>query len=62
MHLDLRYPIAGLLIAYGAILAAQGTIVGATVLGLNVDLDWGAVMIACGAGALFLARRSARGR
>jgi len=59
MHLDLRYPIGLLLTLYGVILATQGLLAGATVLGLNVNLYWGAVMIACGLGALYLARRKA---
>ncbi len=59
MHFDLRYPIGLLLTTYGAILAIQGAIVRATVLGLNVNLYWGAVMIVCGLGALYLARRRA---
>jgi len=57
MHLDLRYPIGLLLTTYGAILAVQGAMVQATVLGLNVNLYWGAVMIASGLVALYLARR-----
>ena len=59
MHLDLRYPIGVLLTLYGVILAIQGVIAGAKVLGLNVNLYWGAGMIACGLGALYLARRKA---
>jgi len=59
MHLDLRYPIGLLLATYGVILAMQGGIAGAKVLGLNVNLYWGAVMLACGLGALYLARRKA---
>ena len=59
MHLDLRYPIGLLLTLYGVILAMQGLTAGAKVLGLNVNLYWGAVMIACGVGALYLARRKA---
>jgi hypothetical protein len=57
MHLDLRYPIGLLLTTYGAILAVQGAIVRATVLGLNVNLYWGVVMIGCGLGALYFARK-----
>jgi hypothetical protein len=57
MHLDLRYPIGLLLTTYGTILALQGAIFRTTVLGLNVNLYWGAVMIACGAALLWLARR-----
>jgi hypothetical protein len=57
MHLDLRYPIGLLLTLYGVILAIQGLIAEAKVLGLNVNLYWGAVMVACGLGALYLARQ-----
>jgi len=60
MHLDLRYPIGLLLTTYGAILAIQGAIVRATVLGLNVNLYWGVVMMVSGLGALYLARRRSR--
>jgi hypothetical protein len=59
MHLDLRYPIGLLLTTYGVILAVEGAIVQATVLGLNVNLYWGGVMTACGLVALYLARRRA---
>jgi hypothetical protein len=59
MHLDLRYPIGLLLTLYGVILAIQGLIAGAKVLGLNVNLYWGGVMIACGLGVLYVARRRA---
>jgi hypothetical protein len=57
MHFDLRYPIGALLTTYGAILVIQGLVTRATVLGLNVNLYWGAVMMACGVGTLLLARR-----
>ena len=59
MRLDLRYPIGLLLTTYGAILAIQGAIVRATVLGLNVNLYWGAIMTVCGVSALYFARRRA---
>jgi hypothetical protein len=59
MHFDLRYPIGLLLTTFGVVLAIQGAIVRATVLGLNVNLYWGGVMIVCGLGALYLARRRA---
>jgi hypothetical protein len=58
MHLDLRYPIGLLLTLYGVILAIQGLIAEAKVLGLNVNLYWGAVMVTCGVGALYLARKT----
>jgi len=57
MHLDLRYPIGLLLTVYGAILAIEGAIVRATVVGINVNLYWGAVMMVSGFGVLYLARR-----
>ena len=57
MHLDLRYPIGLLLTLYGVILAIQGLTAEAKVLGLNVNLYWGGVMVTCGLGALYLARR-----
>jgi hypothetical protein len=57
MHLDLRYPIGLLLTTYGVILAIQGAIVGATVLGINVNLYWGVIMTISGLGSLYLARR-----
>jgi len=59
MHLDLRYPIGLLLTLDGVILAVQGVTAGAKVLGLNVNLYWGVVMVACGLGALYLAHRKA---
>jgi hypothetical protein len=59
MHIDLRYPIGLLLTTYGAILVVQGALARTMVLGLNVNLYWGAVMIACGLGALYFARRRA---
>ena len=56
MHLDLRYPIGLLLTIYGAILVIQGLLAGAKVLGLNVNLYWGAAMTACGFAALYFAK------
>jgi hypothetical protein len=58
MHFDLRYPIGALLTIYGVILAIQGTLVPVAVLGVNVNLYWGAAMAACGLGALYLAYRN----
>jgi hypothetical protein len=57
MHLDLRYPIGLLLTIYGAILAIEGAIVRVTVVGINVNLYWGVVMMVSGLGVLYLARR-----
>jgi hypothetical protein len=60
MHLDLRYPIGLLLTLYGVILAMQGAIAEVKVLGLNVNLYWGAVMVTTGIGALYLAHRKTK--
>lgn len=59
MHLDLRYPIGLLLTLYGVILAIQGAIADVKVLGLNVNLYWGAAMTAGGLATLYLAHRRA---
>lgn len=57
MHLDLRVPIGLMLALFGGILAADGLVRGVLVLGLNVNLWWGLVMLACGAGTLAWVRR-----
>jgi hypothetical protein len=57
MQLDVRYPIGLLLTIYGVILAIQGATAAVKVLGLNVNLYWGAVMVTCGLSALYRARR-----
>ena len=56
MPLDLRLAIGLLLGTYGGILVADGAIERATVLGVNVDLWWGAVMLACGLALLAFVR------
>ena len=58
MNLDLRLPIGLLFTILGAILVVDGLIVGAQVLGLNVNLLWGAVMVLFGGVALYLGRAS----
>ena len=60
MHLDLRYAIGLLLGIYGGILVIEGAVEHPIVLGVNVDLWWGAAMIVCGLAflALAYARRS----
>ena len=62
MHLDLRYPIGLLLTTYGVVLAVQGVIAPAIVLGLNVNLYWGVVMVISGLASLYLARRRSSSR
>jgi hypothetical protein len=46
MPLDLRLAIAVLLAIYGGILVVHGLVERLTVLGVNVDLWWGAAMLA----------------
>jgi hypothetical protein len=57
VRLDLRYPIGLLLTTYGVILAIQGAVVGARVLGLNVNLYWGVTMMVCGLVTLYVGHR-----
>ena len=57
MQLDLRYPIGLLLTTYGVILALEGMVTRASVLGVNVNLYWGIVMTVCGLASLYLARK-----
>lgn len=64
--LDVRYPIGGLFVVIGVLLAAYGvaTTGDATLYartgGLNINLAWGSVMGAFGALCLFLAARASR--
>ena len=58
MGLDPRYPIGLLLTTFGGMLAIAGVLSPSDVLGLNVNLYWGAFMTACGFVALYLARRA----
>lgn len=56
MHLDLRVPIGSLFAILGVILVGQGLMVGSQVLGLNVNLVWGVVMVLFGGVTLYLGR------
>jgi len=60
MSLDLRYAIALLLAMFGGVLAVDGAVEHAMVLGVNVDLWWGTAMLVCGLALLAFvhARRS----
>jgi hypothetical protein len=60
MRLDLRYAIGLLLGTYGGILFIDGAVEHPIVLGVNVDLWWGAAMMVSGLAVLALAyaRRS----
>jgi hypothetical protein len=65
--LDLRYPIGGLFVVLGVILAGYGLLTrGNTEMyvrstGVNINLWWGLVMLATGVVFLVLARRGHRG-
>jgi hypothetical protein len=52
MPLDLRLAIGLMLGTYGGILVVDGIVEHVRVLGVNVDLWWGAAMLACGVALL----------
>ncbi len=56
---DLRFPLGLLLAFYGVILIGNGAIERTLVLGVNVNLWWGAVLLLFGAAMVYLARRKA---
>jgi hypothetical protein len=58
--LDIRAPIGGLFAVLGLILAGYGLAAPAssTVIGINVDLWWGLVMLVFGVTLLLFARRA----
>jgi membrane-bound ClpP family serine protease len=64
--LDLRYPIGGLFVVLGAILAVFGAVTRADTAmyvpsgGVNINLWWGLVMLVVGALFLLFARRGTR--
>lgn len=58
--MDLRLPIGLLFTIIGAILCAAGLTTATLVLGVNVNLIWGFVLLVFGGGALFLSRHSWR--
>ena len=55
---DLRYPLGLLLAFYGVILIASGAIDGTLVVGVNVNLWWGIVLLVFGSAMVYLARRA----
>lgn len=63
--MDLRLPIGGLFVVLGVILGVYGVLTnGETAMyarsgGMNINLVWGAVMLAFGALFLWLAQRAA---
>ena len=58
MHFDLRLPIGALFVLFGVILAGDGLIAHRLVLGINVNLWWGLVMLPFGALMLGFAART----
>lgn len=58
MSFDLRLPIGLLFAVFGVILALDGLVSHRLVLGINVNLWWGIVMIVFGAAMLWLAARA----
>jgi hypothetical protein len=61
MNFDLRLPIGGLFTICGLILMITGLVQRVSVLGINVNLWWGLVLLAFGAFMLFLGLRAPRG-
>jgi hypothetical protein len=60
---DLRLPLGLLLVFYGVILIVTGATAGTLVVGININLWWGSVLLIFGAATILLARRaSARER
>jgi hypothetical protein len=60
MTFDLRVPIGLLFAICGAILAIDGVVERVHVVGVNINLWWGLVMVIFGGTMLWLARRSAQ--
>ena len=62
MNLDIRLPIGLMFTIFGAILMAYGLMsdpaVYARSLGINMNLNWGAVMLATGLVLLYFGRRA----
>jgi hypothetical protein len=62
MTFDLRVPIGLLFAICGAILAIDGLVEHVHVVGVNINLWWGIVMVVFGGVMLWLARRSGQVR
>jgi hypothetical protein len=62
LNLDLRFPIGLLFTLLGIILVMHGGAVGTRVLGVNVNLVWGAVMVVFGGISLYLGRTRNTGK
>lgn len=55
---DLRLPLGLLLAFYGLVLIATGATAGTLVVGININLWWGGVLLIFGAAMVLLARRA----
>jgi hypothetical protein len=55
---DLRLPLGLLLAFYGVILMATGAVDRTLVVGVNVNLWWGVVLLIFGSAMVYLARRT----
>jgi len=55
---DLRLPLGLLLAFYGLVLIVTGAIAGTLVVGININLWWGSVLLIFGGAMVLLARRS----
>jgi MYXO-CTERM domain-containing protein len=62
MNFDLRLPLGLIFTTFGAILVIYGLASGPRSLGINVDRDWGAVVLVFGLCMLGLAFRARRRR
>lgn len=64
MNLDIRLPIGAMFATMGAILTVYGAVADPAIyrrsLGVNVNLDWGLVLLAFGAVMLLLAWNAGR--
>jgi hypothetical protein len=62
MTFDLRLSIGLLLLSCGMVLVVHGLVVGTPVLGVNINLWWGAVVSVFGGGMTFFGARASRKR
>ena len=60
MTFDLRLSIGLLLLCCGVVLMLHGLLVGVLVLGVNINLWWGVVLVFFGSGMAYLGARASR--
>ncbi len=62
MELDIRLPIGMMFVIFGAVLTTYGMVSDPAIyqrsLGINMNLNWGAVMLVTGAVLLYFGRRA----